>query len=1044
MKYTYFVPPKTRKLEFKIQFLVFFAILLFMGSPILRVSADGGYSSWITGSSADNMYGGLAAENKVPEMENSEEDAHSHILLNFLIKLPDGITNALQGNSNSDYNFSIDGIILGRLASGTIVNYTGFDFGSNNPWSSIGAVVYRCLRNACLGLMLFAFYFVIAKTIPATGEAARKNLKESLTTLIFMFVLIYVMPQILDMLIYWRDYGLKLIHDGLYSSGIATSTSTSIIEEYRNMAINSMTLFNVLLYTGAAISTLWYLFSYIKIAMIQAMLFGVFPLLAVLSIFNRKLIHDWFWMFFGNALVPLFDFTILLMPVVVDNTVSTNGLLKALLKLSIIMCAIPARNAVLRLISMHSGLSVGGGFGAIAGLGAAAVGTGRSLAASAKSARGSLANRESDMYNSSDGNNYAEMSKDFGSDADKMTNLVDAASDQQGATSDGAGAGNDEAENAFEKSQEALEGVVADGSGEDETELTGRTDSEEPDVPEPEAETENEEFESEEDATGTPAHEELDMPAPDREETPAESVPNAAEDNSADQGNGQEPAGEPHNDLGENGNPGDGNVDHPGSETAVAENDAANTVAAADNGAGHGVNAEGAGQGTDQTGTTTKATLPQVEGRDDDRHQASLKEYGESEKLAKFNDARFKNLENLDAANSRMSGLKSQGAKLESDRSTKATAYAEAKENLNAVNRETSSAVRDANHNVETASNNLQKAQREQITATEKVAALDKNASREQRAVADARLQMANQNMAKAQESYDKAKEAQTAAQKNQTERVAQATQNVNEHRQSLNDATKRVEDNSHAQRVENARITQAKQYEDKFRNMAQSYGMSSRGYANADDFKRQRTVDGRMRALANYKNFDSANFRNVLSPEERSQFQRERELHVARSKRIEQTRSIMTGDVAGAVNSAETVAGKVAAGTAAEGAKVVHAAAKGAAFVGGGVVGSFGGAAGAVVVGGMAARAAGAGNATVNATANVLQAANQAEPKKPKETTPDPSYAGNQRGSTATQQTRPARRNGQGTGKQPSGRKIITDNARNAGSDPEINNILK
>lgn len=1045
MRYTYFVPPQIRKRELKIQLFLFFALLVFMTSPVLYSFASSGYSSWITNPSADNMYGGLAAEDKVPEMENSEEDAHSHILLNFLIKLPDGITNALQGSSNSDYNFSIDGIILGRLASGTTVNYTGFDFGNNNPWSSIGAVVYRCLRNACLGGMMIVYLVGIGKNVFMTGEKALTSLKEHFATLIFMFVLVYAMPQILDMMIYVRDYILKTIHDGLYSSGIATSTSTSIIEEYRNIAVNEMNLFNVLLYTGAAISTLWYLFSYLKIAMIQAMLFGLFPLIAILSNFNRKLFQDWLWMFIGNILVPFLDFTILLMPVVVDNTVSTNGLLKALLKLCIIMCAIPARNAVLRLVSIHSGLSVGGGFGAIAGLGAAAVSAGRSMVQGARNAK-SLANRESDMDTSASGDSSPDMSKEFGEDVRNMESLVDA-SDQVETSGYGTGDESENTEAAFEKSQDAVDGIVADGTGEDETDLTGQTESEEPAIPD--ADYESEELGDGVDATGTPAHEELDVPLQDADVVSMEDGSEAVAGGNPELDNVQGPvemldvdkeADQAENPSGvasiENG------TEHSGSETSTVEAGTSEVTSAVSDAANHGINGESADRDVDQTGTAAKVALPQVESRNDDGYQASMKEYGESENLAKFNDARFKNLENMDAANNRLSGLKSQEARLESDRSSKAALYAEAKDSLNAVSRDTSSAVRDANHNVELASNNLQSAKHEQVAARENVASMANNqsASRAQRAVAEERLQMANQNVAQAQENYNKAKEAQTTAQKNQTERVEQATRSINEHRQALNDATKRVEDNSHAQRVENARLTQAKQYEEKFRNVAQSFGMSNRGYTNADDFKRQRMVDGRMRSLANYKNFNSSNFRNVLSPEERSQFQRERELHAARAKRIEQTRNILTGNVAGAVNGADTMAGKMAVGAAAGGAKAVHTAAQVAAFAGGGIVGSFGGAAGAVAIGGLAAKTAGSGKAVANATANVLQASNQAEPKR----VPETSNPEKQHDSVASQKQNTVRPTKRSTGKPSSSRKIITDNAKNAGGDPEINKIIK
>ena len=1041
MQQTYFVLEKTRKREFKIKLVLFFTIMMMLCVPMQRVYA---YGSWITNPAADSMYGNLGAQDKVSEMENSEEDAHSHILLNFLIKIPDGITNALQGNSNSQYNFSIDGIILGRLAAGTSVNYTGFDFGNNNPWSSIGAVIYRSIRNACLGGMMFVYLVILAKNIVMTGEKSRTYLKEYLSTMVFMFVLIYVMPQLLDMVIYWRDSILKLVHDGLYSSGIASASSTSIIEEYRNIAVNEMNTFNVLLYMGAAISTVWYLLSYLMIAMIQTMLFGIFPLIAVLSIQNRKLVHDWFWMFIGNVMVPFFDFAILLMPIVVDNTISTNKVLKALIKLLIIISAIPARNAVLRLISNCSGQGLGGGFGAFAGLGMAALNTGRNMLRGSKNNSGNLANRESDIERS-DSANSPDMKDAFKDDVDMMKGVVDASAGADtsagafaSASADGYGDGyDDETSSAFEKSQDAVEGMVdgADTQPEDETDITGHTDAGEPDIPGYEV-VETDEY-APQDQTGLPGAELDAIPIPKEEvsdgeggrtsaesltQTEAENINNAtlAERNGSSETGSQ-------------------TIDN-ASELAKADG-----VNVPDGESAPGTNGSGADKDIDMTGLTAKSSLPDVGGATGHGNVVSMQDYNEPEQLSRFNDARFKNLQALDGANERLSTLKTQESGLESSRANHAASYAEAKENLNAVRQETNLAVNTANHEVEVTSKTLQNAQQEQIRATENKAAMDNNAhaAHEQRTVADARLNTANDNVKKAQEAYDKAVTSQKAATDERDRAMKEATARVAESKQALGNAQQKVADNVNGQRIENARIMQAKQNEDKFRNIAQTYGMSNRSYTNADDFRRQRMIDGQKRALANYRNFDSGSFKNTLSPEERSQFQRQRELQANRTKRIEMAKNIAMGNVTDAWNTAETTKGKIVGAGSALIGKAAQGAAKTAAFGAGAVVGSFGGVGGAALVGMAASQLAGKNTAAVEFAATKAQSMEQPEnPYKPggKSSEYDKSLQ-----QAAIKQPQPARKAaGKGSNGQVKSKTVITQNAKSAMNDPDIGKIVK
>lgn len=1013
-----------KKTKLRAYIVLFCSVVMMLCMPVQRVYA---YESWITNAHADDMYGELEAQDKIAEIENSEEDAHSHILLNFLIKIPDGIANALQGSSNSQYNFSIDGIILGRLAEGTTVNFTGFDFGSNNPWSSVGAVIYKCLRNACFTFMMYAYLVIILKNVVNTGERSRTYLKEYLSTFIFLFVLMYCMPQVLDMILYWRDVVLKSIYDGLYTSGIASSTSTSIIEEYRNVATNNMTVWNVLLYLGAAISTIWYLQSYILIAVIQTMLFGIFPLIAVLSIFNKKLLNDWLWMFIGNVLTPFLDYVILLMPVVIENTITAGNGLKFIVKIVMIMSAIPARNAVLKLISMYAGASAGGGFGALAGLGMAAASAVKGAMKNPTRNSGDTANRESTATAESSEN--ADLSSEFNNEFGKNNEEFGIRTEN---TNGNAGQGDDESTSAYERSQEAIDDMVNNDENSvqqpvDETDTTGQTDEGEPDVPEYEGDgTEGNEDDYEPyDQTGAPDEVFESEPMPENGEMDSEDVSDMNSDvqtqitaeKMSTESEGNTPEGADY--LPENGQGTDTDTDTSGSSKR----------------------GQGADIDSNASGLSKQPDMPTIDGATKENSK-DTPDYNESSSLKNFNDARFANLQNLDGANERLSNLKSRESDLKADCAKKEAAYHDAKDELNNIRQETNKSVSDANHEVARTSNNLQNAVHEQAEATEHKAAIDNNpsASHEQRAAADARLNLANQNVRNAREESAAAMEKQKIAVNERNEKVKVATDKMKDCKKASDNAQKRVSSNANGQRVENAKIMKAKQLEERFKNASQSYGMGNRSYNNASDFERQRKVDGKQRALANYKNFDSGNFKNILSPEERSSFQRQRELKANRDKKFDMARDVLTGNVGSAVKDADTTAGKVAAGSAAAAMKGAQVALQVGAAVAGATVGSFGGTGGATAGAMLGSTIAGKNKDLINVGADAAHGINHHEKLS------DRSSKNQEGGSEVVGADVVEKKTVKKTTVQRStnAKKVITQNAQNAKNDPDINNILR
>lgn len=823
-------------------FMSFVIIVMINGlhNPVVRA-----YGSWVTDTGGQQIYGVAPVSGSATPEDGTSTDIFTKKILNFCLKLPDGIRNALTGDG---YNFSLDGIILGRLAvggSGNSVNYTGFDMSDGNLYGTVGAVIYKTLRAVVLGGMLLMYMYMLATYVFKSGEKSRAELKESLMRLGIMFLLIYIMPQLVDVVIYLRDFVLNLVYRGMTTSGMVDAnnmgTNAELITVYRNMAYSEsgFGFFTFLLYLGVCIGCIFFLWEYMKIAIIQMMLFAVYPVIALLSVHNKKLFSDWWGMFFSNCLIPVMDYSLLLIPVFIGEAMGeVHPMLSAIMQVAIIAQTVPARNAMLRIFSNATGVAAGGGFGGLGMLGMMAMAALRRKSFGG-SPDGSQGGNEGEPF---DADAAQELSENFKREFPSIPDYTRDGNDAPGIGIDDTFS---DAADIMSASDESVRDLVADGTGEAEHQAENGAEeiSAEEGLPEVDAgddmpEAEREEIRDAEEALNVPPDSSFDndIDQATENEAPLEAI-------RADKALWTEEAG--------------GRLPEQASETekaTVPEGSISQQVPSPGNFVNKHTGKEDKKQSVPKAGDGSMPVYQQDAGRTGTGGADNV--YDEPKSLHRFNALRAGNLERLDKANqqaeslqNKMHALNEVHRKNEETYSDNRAAYDQAKIKYNSAK------------------------------ANYEAAGREYGAKSAETQEARVQYQSAEKDMHEKQKSMEEARKSMQSSQSDVDKQKTVIEANRNE-------------------------IKRAEAQEEKYANIAGQYGMRDTKYKNAADFTRQRKIDEIKRTHANYKNFNSGGFRNSLSPEEKAAFSREQQLHEKHRKagRAVSAAGALTGTAAGMV----------------------------------------------------------------------------------------------------------------------------------------------
>lgn len=282
--------------------------------------------------------------------------------------------------------FGVEGITLtrifyGRLVSGVEVNKFAFELASGNIYGITGAMVYSILRVVVISFMVVVAAFILCKGIwSGNGERAFAQFRSNLTNYLLCAALLFLMPHIVEVMLYAKDLMLYFI-----AQVLGDTASGDYIGSYRIMAIATDgglftektpidkewwtsyqydvkgSLFAGCMYLGMTGMTLYLAYTYVTNALSQMIAFAFFPLVALVSVKDTKALSKWFSSMIALMAVPIVDVVLFMIPMKFAGIMDESGMHSGSLMLFITCMGImPARKVIRNLIGGETFSSASG------------------------------------------------------------------------------------------------------------------------------------------------------------------------------------------------------------------------------------------------------------------------------------------------------------------------------------------------------------------------------------------------------------------------------------------------------------------------------------------------------------------------------------------------------------------------------------------------------------------------------------------------------------------------------------------------------------
>ena len=255
----------------------------------------------------------------------------------ILTFIPIQIANALYSLLNM-LGASLDNLIYGRLVSDVALFTFGLENG--NVYGIIGSIIYNILRGISLLGCMTVFMANVSISSWKQGHVAWDKLKESITIFLTAALLLVMMPYFLDVGLFVRDNVLYILANEAGKTLFGDS-STSIIAILRDAADESF--LNSIMYLGSVILNIYFMLSYVGVALAMLIDFILFPFVIIKSFFDdRQALSNWVWEMVSCALVPIIDATLIMVPVYIGifaSRVGLSGKSLAVAMLQILICA---------------------------------------------------------------------------------------------------------------------------------------------------------------------------------------------------------------------------------------------------------------------------------------------------------------------------------------------------------------------------------------------------------------------------------------------------------------------------------------------------------------------------------------------------------------------------------------------------------------------------------------------------------------------------------------------------------------------------------
>jgi len=363
--------------------LTLFALLLFsLCTPGSVVYAENNYESWVRSSQSYNDGDLVIRESSKSDGEKqASKDGKAHddhpspttkeasgLLAQIGTAISDGLSNAV------GIDTSMTGIIMGRAAnkSGAFV----FDLMDDNWYGIVGATIYVVLRPIFMIILFVTTLYQVIAIMWKGDSRGGAIIKQALLTFTINIAILYLMPLVVDWACVVRDkLGVVLFKGVRALSSTGLSEIGDIEDEFYSIYQTTPNFVNAILYLAACLLPIVYALDYIKIAVFQTILFGLYPIFNFMSALDQgKSRSQWCISFFTNCFVPSIDIAMLFLPSMIIKFLDADGVsmqgnpfLKLLMVFSIYICIRPVRDRILSMLGNKFGIAGGRTLGSYLG-----------------------------------------------------------------------------------------------------------------------------------------------------------------------------------------------------------------------------------------------------------------------------------------------------------------------------------------------------------------------------------------------------------------------------------------------------------------------------------------------------------------------------------------------------------------------------------------------------------------------------------------------------------------------------------------------------
>ena len=281
-------------------------------------------------------------------------DALAKGLRYLIVMIADAIYKPLDAAS-----LSIDRLIV-NIEDDASVSY--FTLGSGNVYGVLAAKMFVATRNIFLILVGLVFMFLLLRAAASPSPAKKMEAKSAVTNVALAMFMVAWAPAILNFFFFLRKFFCETVYFGLgldQVGGVANAYTDGIGET---------DVVGALMYLAFCIVGIYFAIFYISIAIMQLLLLGVFPIIALQGVSNPDMVRGWFKTFLGWMLIPMVDCILFVVPIGIGSNLT--GITRSFIMLICMFALMPVRKFVFAKLGIEAadvaGLIAAGTTGAMA------------------------------------------------------------------------------------------------------------------------------------------------------------------------------------------------------------------------------------------------------------------------------------------------------------------------------------------------------------------------------------------------------------------------------------------------------------------------------------------------------------------------------------------------------------------------------------------------------------------------------------------------------------------------------------------------------